>query len=247
VDGPIKEAKETEWIVVPALFSSTMNAPTTIDEWLMRLFYLVEVAGCIASIVYMIQLTDEVRTHPGLSATLQKRFKYIETTVVVASAANLVMGIVMGFYFATMSKDLSKHFNPARRQRREPCKETCEHRRLNESPRAMKSMITSLMITLVGAAFLGIFYAGGISYTLTWCIDDAYEALGESTNAGAMRKSLRALHVNLIVSQIATALGIVVTLYIGHAWAVLRTKCLQATLKHHEATETREGATLVCA
>jgi len=217
--------------------------PYALDEWLMWIFYLVQVIGCIMTIVYSMQMGDEVRSHDVVTKALEKRFQYIETLSVVTSATNLVAGVILSYYFAVLSNDVYEHFISERGPGHIPLA-GCEHQRLGNAPHRRSAMWAALLITGAGGAYLSLCFSGGVSSTLGWCIDDLYTIMGETDASGAIRVVLRDYQLWIMYSQGAIVIGVVVTLYIGHAWSVLRSKCLKEYMaaSAEQAASKNEGA-----
>ena len=132
------------------------------------------------------------------------------STTLTVGLFNIFSGMLLGFYFGVIKRETDQTAAPLRGQDGE----TCRGVRIDSSPASLEALWKTAIIVVGGLPYLLVFYVIGIVRATRVIIDSS---LVDIINKVDM---LLWIVGGLIACK-------VIELYIGHTWAVLRTRCLK--------------------
>lgn len=180
------------------------------DKMIMWTVYMIDVGLTIWAMVKGHQLYEH--------RTIQNNMHYKDwlselwATVLTVGLINIISGILLGFYFSVLKHESTKTSNSKKYTSAEA--QTCRGVHIDGSSKSMEAMWKTLIIVFGALPYLLFFYVIGTirttraltSNTLHYIIDDI--------------DMLWWIVGGVILCK-------VIELYIGHCWAVLRTRCLK--------------------
>jgi len=209
----------------------------TRDMVAMWVFWIVELAATVALIVIPIviqtDIDDDAMLLPAASMkTTRDRASYVTQGIVVSGVLNLLTTLIAGWYFSTLAKDLGNLLTVAELEKGAvfSAHEKCRGVRLDDSPNRLYAMIGALMIIVSGLGALSLSFALGLVGALRWVFEDA-RPLVHTQSSTETYDSRVSLGNQLVAWIVVAVVARVVTIFIGHTWAILRTKCLQNKLE----------------